>query len=60
MQKVEQDIFSILHKASWFEVPIDNDGFINYIEKVVTLLATENVPEESEGCRACAYRKKGY
>ena len=45
MQKVEQDIYSILHKASWFEVPIDNDGFINYIEKVVTLLAREHAPE---------------
>tara|TARA_B100000795_G_scaffold240718_1_gene203049 strand:+ start:2164 stop:2856 length:693 start_codon:yes stop_codon:yes gene_type:complete len=60
MQKVEHDIYSILHKASWFEVPIDNDSFIGYIEKVVTLLALQDVPEASEGCRACAYRKKGY
>jgi len=60
MQKLENDIFSISHKASWFEVPIDNESFLNYIEKVLTLIASENVPESSEGCKSCAYRMKGY
>ena len=59
MKKLKDDIFSIEHKASWFEVPIDDKWFMGYIEKIIKLVADDNTPETKPNCKACDYREKG-
>ena len=59
MKKLKDDIFSIEHKASWFEVPIDDNWFMSYIEKIIKLIADDNTPETKPNCKACDYREKG-
>ena len=59
MKKLKDDIFSIEHKASWFEVPIDDKWFMGYIEKIIKLIADDNTPETTRNCKACDYRDKG-
>lgn len=42
---------------TWFDVPVDDDGFLEFIKTVDELLAGE-LPEESETCKWCIYRNR--
>ena len=59
MKKLKDDIFSIEHKARWFEVPIDDNWFRGYIEKIIKLIADDNTPKSNPNCMGCDYREKG-
>jgi len=58
--KVELDdgVAELEFPAKWLEVPIDDDGFLNFIKKIDTLLAGPT-PEETESCKWCEYRHVG-
>lgn len=44
--------------AKWFEIPIDEEGFMKFIKEVDDLLAGDP-PAEEDGCKLCQYRHKG-
>ncbi len=58
MIKVSESSQGIVHKAQWFEIPIDEDSFVSYVKKVVKVLSSENIPDSAESCQFCDYRKK--
>lgn len=41
--------------AKWFEIPIDDDGFVSFMGEIDRLLAGP-APKESETCNLCKYR----
>lgn len=44
--------------AKWFEIPIDDNGFKDFIKNVNDLLVGP-APDESETCGLCKYRHRG-
>ena len=44
--------------AKWFEIPIDDKGFVSFMGEVDQLLAGP-APKESETCNLCKYRHHG-
>lgn len=44
--------------AKWFEIPIDDEGFVGFMEEIDQLLAGP-APAESETCGLCQYRHSG-
>ena len=56
MTKSSNDTYNILHNAKWFEVPIDDQKFLRYVEKVVSILAQPGLPDSSSNCNFCKYR----
>ncbi len=42
----------------WFEVPIDDEGFIQFAHEV-NMLLTGAMPKETKGCKWCKYRHLG-
>ena len=56
MTKSSNDTYNILHNAKWFEVPIDDQKFLKYVEKVVSVLAQPGLPDSSSNCNFCKYR----
>lgn len=44
--------------AKWLEIPIDDEGFVSFINEIDQLLAG-NAPAESDICGLCKYRHHG-
>ena len=60
MIKTSESSQGIIHKAQWFEIPIDEDNFVSYVKKVVKLLSSQDIPHSAESCQFCDYRKNDY
>ena len=60
MTKKHESAFGIIHKTQWLEVPINEDGFIQYVKEVTTVLASDNIPNSALSCPFCEYRKENY
>ncbi len=43
--------------STWMDVPLDKDGFLNFIDKVLTLLELPEPPPAGENCSYCEYRR---
>jgi len=44
-------------RSTWLEVPLDMSGFLDFINKVLTLLALPEPPPAGEECGYCHYRQ---
>ena len=50
-------ILNLSGQASWVECPLDKEGFLNFLEEVLTLLEQPEAPDASPDCSFCAYRE---
>ena len=43
-------------RSTWLEIPLDRNGFIDFLDRVLTLLELPEPPPASEECTYCQYR----
>lgn len=53
----EKGVVELNFPHTWMEVPIDDNGFLEFVKKVDSLLKS-SLPPEGETCAWCLYRKK--
>ena len=56
MSAGEEMVF--VNKATWVEVPRDDEAFLGLIGEILSLLESPNPPEPSRRCPACTYRSQ--
>ena len=56
MNRVAADRLAYLGEISWLECPKDEAGFLDFIERVVSMLEDPQPPPPAENCAYCQYR----
>jgi len=57
MNRLESDSLAYVGKMTWLECPLNDDGFLKFIDQVLDLLEGNSPPEPAEKCGYCQYRK---
>lgn len=55
---IENKNINMVFPPNWLEVPINNEGFLDLMKKIDTLLSGP-MPEETDSCKWCQYRHHG-
>jgi hypothetical protein len=50
-------ILSLKGPATWVEIPLNKEGFNNFMDEVLTLLELPSAPAANPDCPFCAYRE---
>jgi hypothetical protein len=53
----EEGEYSLLGKTTWMEIPRDREGFIDFMERVMTILEAEEMPAADAKCEYCKMRE---
>ncbi|MBN1537823.1 MAG: PD-(D/E)XK nuclease family protein [Anaerolineales bacterium] len=57
MDQVGKDQLAYVGNATWLECPKDNQGFMKFLDQVITLLELPSPPEPNPKCGWCQYRE---
>jgi hypothetical protein len=56
-EPVNEGEMAFISKTTWLDVPRDDEGFLNFLRKVMVVLDADEPPTPSETCPLCTYRQ---